>query len=457
MTSIAADIDHVATAPDNNPARRRGWVTVLALAAVALTVATSGFVFSEPAPVDALTIGLIVLLPAIGLIAVNPALLAFGSLWLVIGASLVLAAAFSLDIPATATHVGVTIYLYAACFVFAAFIARSPRAHAQLILNAWTFAALVACAAAVFGYFGVIPGGFELFTANERATGTFKDPNVFGPFIIAPLLYLLNVALERPVGKMLLPLAAVAFLAVGVFLSFSRGAWINLALSLAIYGYLLMATTRNARVRLKFIALLAAGGMLAAGGVLAALSSDQVSQLLSQRASLDQSYDTGSEGRFGGQEKATGIIVENPLGIGALEFAARHHPEAAHNVYLTMLLSAGWLGGGVYLVLIALTLVLGLRFALKTTGDTRTIFIAVFAVFASTAFEGAIIDSDHWRHFYMLLAIIWGLMSATTTRQAAPVAAANPERRAPRLLRSAPALSVSARRPSIVGPATGMA
>ena len=65
-----------------------------------------------------------------------------------------------------------------------------------------------------------------------------------------------------------------------------------------------------------------------------ALQSDQVANLLVERASVTQTYDTGAEGRFGGQEKALGLIVENPLGIGAQQFATHHHPEEVHNVYL---------------------------------------------------------------------------------------------------------------------------
>ena len=29
------------------------------------------------------------------------------------------------------------------------------------------------------------------------------------------------------------------------------------------------------------------------------------------------------------------------------------------------------------------------------------------------AFEGLIVDTDHWRHFFLLLGLIWGLSVAT--------------------------------------------
>jgi O-antigen ligase len=423
---------------------RRGLVTWLTLAAVAITFAASGFVFSEPAPVDALTIGLIILLPTVGLVSFTPGVLAYGALWLVAGAALLLGTSSSLDLKATGIHVAVTLYLYAASVVIAAFVARSPRAHTELILKAWTLAALVACAAAVLGYFRVIPGGYELFTENERASGTFKDPNVFGPFLVVPALYLLNAALQRSFAGMLLPLAGSAFLALGVFLSFSRGAWMVLALALAIYAYLILATTRQARVRIKIVALLFAGGVLGALAVVAALSSDQVANLLSQRASLEQSYDVGSQGRFGGQEKAASVILENPLGIGAMEFSTRHHPEAAHNVYLSMFLNGGWLGGAVYLILVVLTIVFGFRFAMRAS-DTRAVFLVVYAAFVATALEGAIIDSDHWRHYYVMMALVWGMMAATPR-------VSNESRRPARLLARVRA-DLSGRQPTIVGAA----
>lgn len=447
MAAIGATFDTDLAAPS---ARRRSLVAWLALAAVALTVATSGIVFSEPAPVDALSIGLIVLLPTIGLVAFNRALLAFGALWLVAGACAVLAASFTLDPQPTYTHVAVTLYLYAACVVLAAFVAHSPRAHVELIFKAWTVAALIAGGAAIIGYFGLLPGAYERFTVYERAAGTFKDPNVFGPFLIPPIVYLLNKALEARVRGMILPLAIAAFLALAVFLSFSRGAWINLVVALLIYGYLAMATTRRQMVRIKVIGLLAVAAFIACGVVIAAISSDQVAELLSRRASFEQSYDTGAEGRFGGQEKAVDLILENPLGIGAQEFVHRHHHEEVHNVYMTMMLNAGWLGGGIYLIIVAVTLVLGFRYVLKA-GENRMLFLVAYAPFAATAFEGIIIDSDHWRHFYLLLAVIWGMMTSTYATAGTPVRAQRP----PRLLREAPRPQASIRRPHIVAaPAT---
>ena len=63
---------------------------------------------------------------------------------LMAGAGALLASAMSEDWQRSATHAGVSIYLYAASFVIAAFVAHTPRAHTELIFRAWIAGALVA-------------------------------------------------------------------------------------------------------------------------------------------------------------------------------------------------------------------------------------------------------------------------------------------------------------------------
>jgi hypothetical protein len=64
----------------------------------------------------------------------------------------------------------------------AAFIAKRPRAHAGLVLNAYLCAATLAAVAWIVGYFRPAARRPELMTRYGRATGLFKDPNVFGRF-----------------------------------------------------------------------------------------------------------------------------------------------------------------------------------------------------------------------------------------------------------------------------------
>lgn len=61
---------------------------------------------------------------------------------------------------------------------------------------------------------------------------------------------------------------------------------------------------------------------------------------------------------------------------------------------------------------VAATLYLGFRTALQRTRLQGPAVIA-FASFAGLAFEGFVIDSDHWRHFFLMAGLIWGLADAT--------------------------------------------
>jgi O-antigen ligase len=385
-----------------------GLIHSLILTIVWLAFALSGIVFTEPAPVDALLMGLSILLPITGLVIITPGLAVYISLWCVVAAGGFLAATLSRDIATSTIFTAVSLYLYIASFVMAAFIARQPERHTMLIFNGWLVAGVLSALAGEIGYFKLIPGAYELFTKFDRAAGTFKDPNVYGPFLVVPFLYAVHLVLHRSWLGGILPLLAAGILALAVLLSFSRGAWLNLALALGVYGVLAFMTAPSALAREKIVTLVAAGVCLLSLLVIVVLQDDQIGNVLRDRATLTQSYDVGAEGRFGGQEKALRLILANPMGIGAGQFTSVYHHEEVHNVFLSVFLNNGWIGGMVYALMTGLTLWIGLQHLLFA-GATRPLFLIAYAAFLATALEGVVIDSDHWRSFYILMALIWGL------------------------------------------------
>ncbi|MEQ1695884.1 MAG: O-antigen ligase family protein [Hyphomicrobiaceae bacterium] len=409
--SLIRPIPAVAPGPQQVVARRTGLIHLAILGLVWLAFAVSSIVFTEPAPVDVMLMGLIALLPAAGLTLFSPALAAYLALWSIAAASGFLAATLSRDLAASTIFTVVSLYLYVASFVLAGFIARSPVQHTALIFSGWLFAAVLAAGCAFTGYFQLIPGAYELFTKFARASGTFKDPNVFGPFLVAPFLYALHLVLVRPWYRAGLPIVIAAALALANLLSFSRGAWINLALALLVYGVLAYATAYTRQQREKIVAIVLAGCALVALVTLGVLQNDKMASFLEERASLTQSYDVGPAGRFGGQEKAKRLLLDNPLGIGAGQFTAVHHHEEVHNVFLSMFLNAGWLGGLTYALMVGLTLAIGAKH-LSIANEARPLFLIAYAAFVATALEGIIIDSDHWRSFYVLMAMVWGIAAA---------------------------------------------
>ncbi len=317
----------------------------LGLFLVWATLASSFIVFSEPAPFDALMIGLIALLPLLGLTSFSIPILLFLLAWLVIGASGVIATIFSGTLDVSITHILISISLSLSAVILAAFVRTDPERHIRIVMSGLMFASLVAVITALAGYFGAIPGAEDLFAKFGRARGLFKDPNVFGSFIVPALIYYLHGMTTARTSRSLIMFFLTGMISLGLLVSFSRGAWFNAGVAVMVYGFVLFIAAHTHRLRLKLVLIGAFGICAAILGLLAIMQIDSIADLIRERAMLIQSYDTGTEGRFGGQLKAMDIIVSNPLGIGALEFARSYHSEDVHNVYLSMFLNACWAGG----------------------------------------------------------------------------------------------------------------
>jgi O-antigen ligase len=100
-----------------------------------------------------------------------------------------------------------------------------------------------------------------------------------------------------------------------------------------------------------------------------------------------------------------------PLGFGPLQFGSLFGGDP-HNVYLNAFASYGWLGGISYILLILATMAAGWK-AIFTRTPWQHHAIAVFCPLFTTILQGIQIDTDHWRHFYLLLGLIWGLYEAS--------------------------------------------
>jgi len=388
----------------------RGLVHRLVLAFVWLTFFAGFFVVREPAPFDALMTILVVVLPVVGLTAINGGHVVYLAMWLVVIGTGFLAAGQAATPNDATMHMSISLYLVLASFVIAAFVAKDPQRHGDLILRAWTAAALVAAVSGALGYFDIPSGAHGLFTVHGRASGSFKDPNVYAPFLIPPFLFLLHGTLTRgPLGAMRATMG-LAVLTLAIFLSFSRGGWLNLVVAVSVYLSLAFVLSQTDRHRVKLVMLTGGLAVLAIAILAVALESEAVSRLLSERAALTQGYDEGPQGRFGGQAKAWGLILSHPLGLGALQFGGVYHPEHPHNIYLSQFLNGGWIGGLVYVVILAATLALGFRAITRRRWASRSLLL-VFAALVGLVVEGAIVETDHWRAFYIVLGLLWGFVS----------------------------------------------
>jgi len=310
-------------------------------------------------------------------------------------------------------YTGTSIYLAIAALTFACLYARNTMPRLVTMRIAYVSTATIIALAGIAGYFSLFPHAHELFAPFDRALGAFKDPNVFGPFLIWPALIVIERMVSRHVS--LKDIAIVGILVVGLLLSFSRGAWFHFAVSCALTLALafLVAPTQQARARV--FGLSAIGFVTVAVFIVVLLSFESIRRMFIERAQLIQYYDVGEGGRFELQRQALSVVLNFFNGMGPFEFA-RVYGLQQHNVYLQAFIVYGWLGGVTYIILLLSTLWIATRTMLVRTPWQPYLFTA-FAAFTGEVLEGFVIDSDHWRHFYLLLGMIWGLAAATLNEQ----------------------------------------
>lgn len=386
--------------------------------ALFLTILGSFLVFIEPSPYEVLS-ALLVFTCLLAGVTLDRKLLPLILLLLLYN----LGGAFSLipvigDEPAR-RFILISFYMAFTAIIFAMIFSTDCVRRAEILRRAYILAGVGAALAGIIGYFK----GIDLLTLYGRARGTFKDPNVYGPFMILPMLFLLQSFLAR--GLRILSLAAFLIMAAGLFLSFSRAAWAHMVFSSAMMMALLFITTPSGWFRARLVAFSVIASLAVAGLLIGLLAVDNVSTVFKERASLSQYYDTGEGGRFGNQQKSLSELLDLPNGFGPLQFR-NYYTDDPHQVYLNAFASYGWLGGFSYLALVLITLAIGLRTVFVTT-PWQPYFIPVMATFTGVALEGVVIDTDHWRHYYLLLGLVWGLSVATMNyRRRAAAAALRP-------------------------------
>jgi hypothetical protein len=183
----------------------------------------------------------------------------------------------------------------------------------------------------------------------------------------------------------------------------------------------LMVLTSQSRAQRSRIIVMSVVAVIVVALLLAVLLSfDQISEMFKQRASFDQSYDEGRFGRFGRHILGAQLALDVPFGIGPLQFHT-YFPEDTHNSYLNAFMSGGWLAGICYPALVFITVIMGFRHVFVRVPWQRA-YLAIFSAFLGTVGESFIIDTDHWRHFWMMLGAMWGMFVAAQPHKAMPAA-----------------------------------
>ncbi len=374
-----------------------------------ITVFASSVAFIEPSPHDGL-MGVLLVFALIAGARLERTLLVPFLLLLIWNVAGMMALLHVPGEEKTVQYAATSIYLAVAALIFAALFAQDSKTMPRLATMrvAYIITAVISVFLGALGYFDVHGLG-KMFAPIGRAAGAFKDPNVYGPFLIWPALFLLDRMVARRIR--FVDATVLAILLFGLLLSFSRGAWFHFAVSAAVMVGLAFISAPTTRERLRILALTAIAVGLLALFVVFLLSFASIGDMFKERAHLIQYYDVGQGGRFRLQELALNSVLQFPNGMGPFEFA-RVHGLQQHNVYLQAFLVYGWVGAMAYILLLLTTVMVGLRTALVRT-PWQPYLITALAVFIGEMAEGFVIDTDHWRHFFLMLGMVWGLAAAT--------------------------------------------
>jgi hypothetical protein len=383
--------------------------------AVALGIFLLAAVRIEPAPADLILFVVIAVALVTGRFDLRRVPLVVTVLLGVFLALNMLASVELVDVGRGVMFFTITLYLV----VFSLWVTGYVRSAstARVVLRAYIAAAVVSAGVAVLALFVVFPG-HGVFVQGPRAQGLFKDPNVFGPFLVPAALLLLEetVAPRLLRARLATKLALLSILTVGILFSFSRAAWLNLVVGAFVMFCVLALRRGGGRRAMTFLV----ATVSATAVLFAALAVTSSFAFLGERARF-QAYDVQ---RFGAQLSGIELAAEYPLGIGPGQFE-QISPISAHSTYVRALSEEGVLGLLVLLTLLLLTLGFAGRNAVLGRDTYGIGSAALLAAWCGLLANSVFIDTLHWRHFWLLAALIW----AGSTR---PFAGGGPRSRSTR-------------------------
>lgn len=311
---------------------------------------------------------------------------------------------YALDVKQGVLYFGITLFMIASWLFVVGLLGRYGERGMLCVMSAFTIAGVASATLAIATYFKFAPPLNDWVLFYDRVKGFFKDPNVFGPYLVITAVYALHrLQLKATLARKLCWLASFLVASLGVLLCYSRAAWMNYAVTLLVFfGLNWIANRRTAAAKRSLISFVLVAVIVSAC-LAYALTIPQVGEVVAYRSEL-QDYDVD---RFATYTAALRLGFSNPLGVGPAQSFARLD-YATHNLYLRIFSENGVLGflslAAFLLLTLARTLMLSFR---ARQPSQRAMFALVTAAICGTLLNSFTIDTLHWRHFWLLLALGW--------------------------------------------------
>lgn len=325
---------------------------------------------------------------------------------------------YAIDVAYGAAHGLITVFMLTFWLFTLGVVTKFKEQGLRIMMSGYTVGGVLSAGLALLAYLGVLSKVTSsipvlnslalddtLLFYGERIRGFFKDPNVFGPYMVVIAGYALCQlqSIKGSSVRKMFWIASCLIASLSVLLSFSRAAWANYAVTLAVVGFLTTMANRGRKGSRRGIITFLIVSVIVAAAVGYALTNRRVNQVAVDRSEM-QSYD---EERFIKHAEALELGLNNPLGIGPGQshLALGYNP---HSLPLALFAENGVIGVlslmGFVLVTMIRSLVLSQRAKNKFQ---RSLFALVAAAIAGTLLNSTVIDPIHWRHFWFLLALGW--------------------------------------------------
>lgn len=367
------------------------------LVAAALGFALLAVVRIEPAPVDVVFATLMCVTVLTGRVRTRvPA--GIGLLLVAIAAATIVSATNAVDSGRAVAYGGITMYLVLFA-VWLTWFFTNERAT-RLAIHAYITVAALSAAVVVLALYGNLPGAENFLYDPYRGQGLFKDPNVYSAFLVPPTIIVLE-EIGRPSllpARRLLTVPLFVLLAAGVVVAFSRAAWLNLALA-AFVVVLVSALRRGGlRVAVRAVGALALAGIVGLGLLAATGSLD----FLQQRSRLE-TYD---QERFGAQNVAFHRMTDHLFGHGPGQVEP-NLDISTHSLFARSAFEQGVIGLLLVASLMLATLACAASFARRDGRINGVGSAALLGCWVGLVANSFFIDTIHWRHLYVVAALIW--------------------------------------------------
>jgi O-antigen ligase len=372
---------------------------------VALAIGSSFYVAIEPAPTDLLFLVLfIAMLGKSGIrfpLDLNP-VLSIGLLSFIAGSALSLLT--SALAGSAIFYLAITLYMLVLWYLIVTLLANYGLPMWHLIQRTLVIAAVIGALIGFISHFSTALQDYLGVQSSygDRARGAFKDPNVYGPFLCAALLLVINRMVVRGVLS-ILSVSLLCLFALEILAALSRGAYVNISVTLFVYFALIFFVVSRSRWISRSLVIMAVGSVLVLAASVVFLRASGLEDLFAHRLGL-QNYD---DKRFSTQSLALESLTNTPFGVGPGQ-SQDILQMSPHSLYIRIAIENGLVSLIAFLLFLTATLWIALSGAWRR-GPFQDIYVCCTAITLGILVNSLVIDSLHWRHFFLFLAIPIGL------------------------------------------------